>query len=134
MNDSYLMTILNELESSKCTLKSRVKRKELSFLDLDPSPDIEFNGHISLATYYIGMQHLYRKFKTELIELVENNPIYSIEQTLIELQHRVVELDILLNPKDSEILLAQINIAGNFSRHFSETYELDSVKKKSFDF
>lgn len=134
MNNPYLITILNELESSKCSLKSRASRKEISFLDLHTSPDIEFNGFNTLAAYYNSMQQLFVEFKSALRELVTKNPNPAFDEFLIELQNRVMELDILLNPKDSEILLAQINISGNYTRQFSETYELDSVKKKSFDF
>ena len=134
MNDSYLMIILEELQNSKCTLKSRVTRTELSFLDLGSNLDIEFNGFSTLATYHNNLNALFIKFKTALEDLVSNSSPALVEQSLIDLLSRVTELDILLNPKNPEILLAQINIAGNFTRKLEESYELESVKKKSFNF
>jgi hypothetical protein len=128
------MIILEELQNSKCTLKSRVTRTELSFLDLGSNLDIEFNGFSTLATYHGNMNALFIKFKTALEDLVSNSSPALVEQSLIDLLSRVTELDILLNPKNPEILLAQINIAGNFTRKLEESYELESVKKKSFNF
>jgi hypothetical protein len=80
------------------------------------------------------MNALFIKFKTALEDLVSNSSPALVEQSLIDLLSRVTELDILLNPKNPEILLAQINIAGNFTRKLEESYELESVKKKSFNF
>lgn len=124
------MEILNELGKAEITVKASQSKKPQNLLELIDNDDLDviFNGYRSLAMYKDALLKLFNQLKAELADLVINCK-KSFLECAKEIRSKLTELNILLNPKDEEVLLAHIE----FNRHprfVTEEYHLDIIKKK----
>jgi len=123
-------TLLTELSKAEITIKARQSKKPKNLLELLDNDDLDviFNGYQSLGEYKQALLKLFNQLKAELGDLVINCKKSFLECTK-EIRSKLSELNILLNPKDEEVLLAHIE----FNRHprfVTEEYHLDLIKKK----
>lgn len=129
-----LWSLLEELARAEITIKSRRSKAQRSLLDLLEKEDNElmFNASETIAAYQGKLFLLYTSFKRELGELalLEHNEQKSIVD---DIGDRISELNLLLNPKDADLLLARLSIPAN-TRLLDDEYRLNFVRKKSLKY
>lgn len=130
MYSPNLTKVLDELIRSDCSFKTRTNRKVLSLLDLSPGPELEYNGHDTLAGYSQHLQSLHYAFKETMWELTQTHSQVELEQTVLYLQARILEIDVLLHPKHTDVLFAYIVLPATVTRQIKEGFELEAAKKK----
>lgn len=106
--------LLHELGRADITIKSKRSKKEICIFDLleQEDEDFWFNDCENVRSYHNKLKHLHCKFKADLktTMLIEEADQISL---LDRINYKMVELQVMLNPKDEHFLFSRLNLPPN---------------------
>ena len=130
MNHNAGIAAIDKLTMADITIKTSKSKKPENLLELleNNELDVFFNGYNSIGSYKEALMLIFHNFKQELAEL-DTSKYDQLQSTIQDIKNSLYEVQVLLNPKDEDILLAHV-VFHKPPRFVQEDHHVSIIKKK----
>ena len=129
--NKILKETLEQLQVAKVQVLSHSVKKQINLFEMDPGPEINFNGHKSIIDYQQFLDKIYREYKNLVESQVDqgrDNP-EEVKKSLDLARFEIKEFKNRYFPKGNELLL--FNRVEFIKTPKTDLFNDSALKKKS---